>query len=106
MDSKVIKPHQNLILNSNHLLLFRQRQIFRSTRHKNLQKQINEDFLYSLLNPCLHFTNNKFTILTHIEEILEQPIILNPHSTLNKISALIIHIFTESHQKKLQISLP
>ena len=40
----------NLILNSNQgLVLFRQTQILRSTRHKNLQKQSNEDFLYSCL---------------------------------------------------------
>ena len=40
-------------------------------------------FYIQLLNLCLHFTNNKFTIPTHIEEILEQPIILNPHTKLN-----------------------
>ena len=40
-------------------------------------------FYIQFLNLCLHFTNNKFTIPTHIEEILEQPIILNPHTKLN-----------------------
>ena len=35
------------------------------------------------LNPCLHFTKNKFTIPKHIEEILEQTIFLNPHTKLN-----------------------
>ena len=34
------------------------------------------------LNPYLHFTN-KLTIPTHIEEALEQPVILNPHTNLN-----------------------
>ena len=35
------------------------------------------------LNPYLHFTNNKLTISTHIEEALEQPIILNPNTNLD-----------------------
>ena len=77
----------NLILNSKRdLVLFRQTQIFRSTKHKNLQKLISEIFLMQLLNPCLHFTNIKFTIPVNIDEILEQPIILNLHTKLNIIS--------------------
>ena len=36
-----------------------------------------------LLNPCLHFTNNKLTFPTNIEETLEQIIILDPHNNLN-----------------------
>ena len=36
-----------------------------------------------LLNTGLHFTTNKLTILTHIEEAPEQLIILNPHTNLN-----------------------
>ena len=36
-----------------------------------------------LLNPCLHFTSKKLTILTHIEEAPGKPIILNPHANLN-----------------------
>ena len=36
-----------------------------------------------LLNPCLHLSNSQFTIPKHIEEILEQPIFLNPHTKLN-----------------------
>ena len=41
----------NLILNSNQgLALFRQKQILRSNRHKNLQKQNNEDLFIQLLN--------------------------------------------------------
>ena len=41
----------NLILNSNQwLALFRQKQILRSSRHKNVQKQNNEDFFSQLLN--------------------------------------------------------
>ena len=74
----------NLIFNSNQgLVLFRQTQILRSTRHKNVQKPINEDFFIQLLNPCLHFINNKFTSAKYMEEIREQPIFLNPHTKLN-----------------------
>ena len=36
-----------------------------------------------LLNASLHFTSNKFTTPTHLEEILEQPIFLNLHAKLN-----------------------
>ena len=64
MDSKIIESYQcslershavsieltDLILNSNQGLdLIRQKQMLRSTRHKNLQKQNNGDFLYSYL---------------------------------------------------------
>ena len=98
MDSKIIKPHQcflersyavsiELILNSKQdLVLFRKTRIFRSTKHKNLQKLSNEVFLMQFLNPCLHFTNTKFSIPVNIDEILEQPIILNLHTKLNIIS--------------------
>ena len=51
----------NLILDSNQgLALFRQKQIFRSNRHRNLQKQNNEDFFIQLRNAWLHFTNSNF----------------------------------------------
>ena len=50
---------------------------------KDLQKQSNKDFFTRLLNSCQHLTKNKFTILMHIEEILKQPIILNPHTKLS-----------------------
>ena len=40
-------------------------------------------FFIQLLSPCLHFINNNLTIPTHIEETLEQLIILNPHNNLN-----------------------
>ena len=61
MDSKIIESYQcslesyhtvliELILNSNlNLALFRKTQNLRSSRHKNLQKQNNEHFLYSCL---------------------------------------------------------
>ena len=46
----LILYRSNLILNSNQgLVLFRQTQILRSTRHKNLRKHNNEDFIYSCL---------------------------------------------------------
>ena len=63
MDSKIIESYQcslershavpieltDLILNSNQgLALIKQKQMFRSTRHKHLQKQNNEDFFYTV----------------------------------------------------------
>ena len=39
-----------------------------------------------LLNHCINFIKSKFTIPTHVEETLEQPIILNPHTKPNFIS--------------------
>ena len=47
-----------------------------------MQKQNNEDFFIQLLNAWLHFTNTNFSALTSIEEILDQPIFLNPHTKL------------------------
>ena len=64
------------------LTLFRQNQIPCSTRHSNLQNNNNEDFLIQRLNAWLHFTNNAFPPPTSIEEILDQPLFLNPHTTL------------------------
>ena len=75
-------PWKNLILyqldlelNPNQgLALFRKTQMLRPIRHKNLQKQNNEDFFIQLFNTWLHFTNNKFPTSKHTEEILDQPI--------------------------------
>ena len=50
---------------------------------KNLQKQNNEDFHIQLLDVWLHFTNNNFHTPTSIEESLDQPIFLNPHTKLD-----------------------
>ena len=97
MDSKIINSKNalwkdlmlywwniNLILNSNQVLaLFRQKQILRYNRHKNLQKQNNEDFFIQLLNAWLHFTNNKFPAPMSIEEILHQPIHLSTYTKLD-----------------------
>ena len=48
-----------------------------------MQKQNNEDFFIQLLNASLHFTNKNFPTLTSIEEILDQPMFLNPHTKLD-----------------------
>ena len=73
----------NLNLKSNQgLALFRQNQILRSTRHSNLQKDNNEDFFIQMLNAWLNFTNNTFPPPMSIEEILDQPLFLNPHTKL------------------------
>ena len=50
---------------------------------KNLQNHNNEDFFIQLLNARLHFTNDTFPALTSIEEILDQPLFLNPHTKLD-----------------------
>ena len=56
----------NSILNSNQgLVLFRQKQILRSNKHRNLQKQNNKDFFTQLLNAWLHFTINNKKLLNN-----------------------------------------
>ena len=80
MDSKIIESyqcslershavsieHRDLMLNSNQgLALLRQKQMLRSSRHKNLLKQNKEDFSIQLLNAWLYFTNNKFLTSTY-----------------------------------------
>ena len=73
----------DLILNSNQVLaLFRQKRIVTYNRHKKLKKQNNKDFFIQLLNAWLHFTNNNFPAPMPIEEILDQPIHLNPYTKL------------------------
>ena len=69
-----------LTLNSDQCLaLFRQKQILTGLLvTKNLQK--SEDFFIQLLYAWLHLTNNNFPAFISIEEILEQPIFLNPHT--------------------------
>ena len=80
--------HLNLILNSNQgLALFRQNQILRLIRHKNLQNHNSEDFFLQFLNAWLLFTNNNFPTPTSIEEILDQPLFLNPHTKMDLNSA-------------------
>ena len=62
------------------LAIFRQKQIFRSNRHKNLRKQSNENFFIQLLNAWLHFTNNNFPTPTSIEEIFNKAIYFQTHT--------------------------
>ena len=72
-----------LEFNSNQgLSLFRQKQILRPNRHKKFQKQDNGDFFIQLLNVWLRFTNNNSTH-TSIDEILQQPTFLKPHTILD-----------------------
>ena len=90
MHLKVIKSQQcsvershvvlKLILNSDHgLALLKQKQILTGLLlTKNLQK--SEDFFIQLLYAWLHLTNNNFPAFISIEEILDQPIFLNPHT--------------------------
>ena len=76
----------DLILNSNQVLaLFRQKQILRYNRHKKLQKQNNEDLFVQLLNAWLHFINHiiQFPGPISIEQIIAQPIHLNPYTKLD-----------------------
>ena len=73
----------NLILNPNQgLVPFRQTQIFRSTRHKNLRKLNNDTFLYSglilaLISPITNLLSLR------IWKSLEPSINLHPHTKLN-----------------------
>ena len=69
-----------LILNSYQgLAIFRQKQILKSTRPKNLQKQNNEEFFIQLLYARLRLTTNKFSLPMSIEDILDQLMFLNQH---------------------------
>ena len=61
------------------LALFRQKQILAGLLvTKNLQK--SEDFFIQLLYAWLHLTNSNFPAFISIEETLDQPIFLNPHT--------------------------
>ena len=91
MNLKVIKSHQCCLERSHAVFIelnsefssrpspSSSRQIVRSNRRKNLQKQNNEDFFLKLL----HFANNNFPAPTCTEQILDQPIFLSPHTKLN-----------------------
>ena len=70
-------------LNIHILPFFRQKQILKYNRHKNLQKQNNENFFIQLLNAWLNFTNNKFPAPMPKEKSLDQPIHLNPYPKLD-----------------------
>ena len=90
MHLKVIKSQQcsvershvvlKLILNSDQgLALFRQKQILTGLLVTKIYKK-SEDFFIQLLYAWLHLTNNNFPAFISIEEILDQPIFLNPHT--------------------------
>ena len=92
MHSKVIKSHQcsverphvaqKLILDSDQgLALFRQKQILTGLLVTKIYKK-SEDFFIQLLYAWLHLTNNNFPAFISIEEILDQPIFLNPHTRM------------------------
>ena len=93
MHFKVIKSQQcsvershvvlKLILNSDHgLALLKQKQILTGLIvTKKLQK--SEDFFIQLLYAWLHLTNNNFPAFISIEEILDQPVFLNPHNRID-----------------------
>ena len=67
-----------LILNSDQgLALFRQKQIVKGVLVTETYKK-SEDFFIQLLYAWLHLTNNNFPAFISIEEILDQPILLNP----------------------------
>ena len=72
-----------LILNSDHgLALLKQKQILTGLIvTEKLQK--SEDFFIQLLYAWLHLTNNNFPAFISIEEILDQPIFLNPHTRMD-----------------------
>ena len=70
-------------MNSNQCLaLFRQKQIFRSNRLEDLQKQENRDFFIQLVNARIRFTNSNFPTPKSIEEYLDQPMFLNRNTKL------------------------
>ena len=93
MHLKVIKSQQcsverchvvlKLILNSDQdLALFRQKQILTGLLVTKISKK-NEDFFIQLLYAWLRLTNNNFPALISIQEILDQPIFLNPHTRMD-----------------------
>ena len=88
---KVVKSQQcsvndlivlKLILNSDQFLaLFRQKQILTGLLVTKIYKK-SEDFFIQLLYSWLHLTNNNFSAIISIEEILDQSILLNPHTRM------------------------
>ena len=95
MDSKFIKSHQCSLERSHAALIeinpefwsrpspFKTKtDSYRSTSHKNLQKQNNEDLFIQLLYAWLHVTNSNISP-PYIVEILVQPKSLNPHTRLD-----------------------
>ena len=93
MHLKVIKSQQcsvershvvlKLILNSDQgLALFRQKQILTGLLVTKIYKK-SEDFFIQLLYAWLHLTNNNFPAFISIEEVLDQPIFVKPHTRMD-----------------------
>ena len=92
MHLKVIKSQQcsvershvvlKLILNSDQgLALFRQKQILTGLLVTKITKKMKIS-LFSYASAWLHLTNNNFLAFISIEEILDQPIFLKPHTRM------------------------
>ena len=93
MHLKVIKSQQcsvershvvlKLILNSDQgLALFRQKQILTGLLVTKITKKMKIS-LFSYASAWLHLTNNNFLAFISIEEILDQPVFLKPHTRMD-----------------------
>ena len=93
MHLKVIKSQQcsvershvvlKLILNSDQGLAFiRQKQIVTGLLVTKIYKK-RKDFFIQLVYARLHLTNSNFPTFISIEEILDQPMFLNPHTRMD-----------------------
>ena len=93
MHLKVLKSQQcfversnvalKLILNSDQgLALFRHKQIVTGLLVTKITKKVKIS-LFSYTSAWLHLTNNNFPAFISIEEILDQPIFLNPHTRMD-----------------------
>ena len=61
---------------------YRHKQFFTSPLVSNIYKK-SEDFFIQLLYAWLSLTNNNFPAFISIEEILDQPVFLNPHNRID-----------------------
>ena len=61
---------------------YRHKQFFTSPLVSNIYKT-SEDFFIQLLYAWLSLTNNNFPAFISAEEILDQPIFLNPHNRID-----------------------
>ena len=94
-----------LILISNQgLALCRQNDTLRFNRHKNLQKQSNDNFFIHILYAYLHFTSSNFPISASIEEIRNSWLTHTFKPTYQTL-ALIIHISIAFHPGIFQTNL-
>ena len=93
MHLKLIKSQQcsversnvalKLILNSHQgLAVFRQKQILTGLLVTKITKKVKVS-LFNYSSAWLHLTNNNFATFISIEETLDQPIFLNPHTRMD-----------------------